>query len=232
MGFLLLQAEKFRLQRKVNTYTLKQTRISDRRDRLAKLIEKKEKFFSKKTSLINTRATALKSSLTSALNMGNLSALSSIFGNMGGLMLGGAIADLSIYYGQVSNGWDKGTDNNWTKSGTDANGNSVTQTKTDMQMWSDASALQSTINQQINALKGQLQTQIDQYIEIWKQQEEQMIEDECELAKEPLNQEDTELEIEQNTNDILLELAQSRLDSINQKLPERVKDSAPKFGLS
>jgi len=225
MGVLLLQAEKFRLLRKVNTYTLKQTRISDRRDRLAKLIEKKEKFFSKKTSLINTRATALKSSLTSALNMGNLSALSSIFGNMGGLMLGGAVADLSIYYEQVSSGWAKGTDNNWTKSGTD-------QTKTDMQMWSDASALQSTINQQINALKGQLQTRIDQYIEIWKQQEEQMIEDECELAKEPLNQEDTELEIEQNTNDTLLELAQSRLDSINQKLPERVKDSAPKFGLS
>ena len=72
-------------------------------------------------------------------------------------------------------------------------------------------------------------TSINDQVSIWLEAEKQKLEDEEQMALAPLEAEDTQIDLEQASNEAQLSYAQSRLDAIKQALDSQAQE-APKFG--
>ena len=76
------------------------------------------------------------------------------------------------------------------------------------------------------------QTSFGQNVTIWEQYMNAQLEAEQDLALEPLNYEETMMELEETTIKTQLEEKKEEMQTLKQELAERVKEDVPKFGLA
>ena len=89
----------------------------------------------------------------------------------------------------------------------------------------------SMMEQMQRANVQQMSAQYQNNISIWLEAQEAQLEAEQDAALLPLQEQETEWDLEANSCQVLLESAKQRLQAIESELGEAVKDSAPKFGL-
>ena len=82
--------------------------------------------------------------------------------------------------------------------------------------------------QQVNTYS----TNFQQNVNIWEEAMKAQLEAQQDMALEPLNYEETMMELEETTIKASLEEKKAEMDSLKQELSERIKEDVPKFGLA
>ena len=106
-----------------------------------------------------------------------------------------------------------------------------TYTKEEYQAFSQA--MQAAQGQQANAqmMQQQLSAQYQSNMSIWLAAQKAQLEEEQDAALLPLEAEETDIDLDNQSCEAQLADARARLDSIKQACSEGIKDSAPTFGL-
>ena len=106
-----------------------------------------------------------------------------------------------------------------------------TYTKEQFQAFSQA--MQAAQGQQANAqmMQQQLSAQYQSNMSIWLAAQKAQLEEEQDAALLPLEAEETDIDLDNQSCEAQLADARARLDSIKQACSEGIKDSAPTFGL-
>ncbi len=232
MAYLLLLHQKMSLKRKVNKLTLQQTSIGTRKDRITKRIEKVQKSYAKKQSKLEAQAKRM-TSMTNSIMNNQMMAVTQQFQ----MVTVDSLIEQSIKT-ELENRYKKYI-------GMDPNHSDYAQTKKEYEDYLNneyKNAYQIAQQKQIeqnNAISMQKQwmqqycntftTNYSDLVSIWLETETQKLEDEEEMALAPLNEEDTQIDIEQASNEAQLSYAQARLESIESALSSRTQE-APKFG--
>jgi len=228
MGFLLVQHELLRAKAKVNALTLKQTQLTSKKDRIQKAIEKKEKFFNKQQTALENKFKNAKTNLTNAINTNNFAAIGAAFDiptQISDLLSGQFAKTRTVPSETELKVTKEGKEYKWTN----AKGEIETVDATFVgQLKMNAYAEQQNTLAQ---MKATYQAMMDQFLESVKEIELQALEDKKETAMLPLNEQDTEIDIEKNVNDTQLGAAEEYAKALESKMAERVKDATPKFGL-
>ena len=223
MAFLLLLHQKMSLQRKVNKLTLAQTSIGRRKERISKRIEKVQKAYAKKQSNIDAQAKRMSSVANNNLNFQRMKMMEGFkqvtwvdmiqhpdfadFKNDAGKK----ITDLS---GQELQEWARTHKDDYTQIANAALAqNNQIASQRQMQEYF------------FSSMQSNFQDEVSIFVEV----EKQRLEDEEQMALAPLEEEDTQIDLEQASNEAQLSYAQSRLDAIQQALDSRAQE-APKFG--
>lgn len=228
MAFLLLLHQKMSLQRKVNKLTLAQTSIGQRKERISKRIEKVQKAYAKKQSKLDAQAKMM----TSYTNNMMSQQMMAMQGQMKSVSWIDCLEDESLKtkYEEAC-----ATAN---KEGASAEDKNAIQKFYDdhKDAISRAEAAAITQNNKMSFMRQQQQqmmnsftTNVNDQVSIWLEVQKQALEDEEQMALAPLEEEDTQIDLEQASNEAQLSYAQSRLDSIKQALDSRAQE-APKFG--
>ena len=259
MAFLLLLHEKMRLQRKVNKLTLRQTQLSSRKERITKNISKVQKMYSSKMTMLEKQAQMMQNSFTTQLqNAWGLGTQNQMFNPMmgggitsfvanqlGAMLSGGAVdisdgkggktsVDISGVYQNMLSEYMAGTLK--AQTGEDGKpsgmyGADGTYTKDEYQVF--MRAMQAAQGQQANAqmMQQQLSAQYQSNMSIWLAAQKAQLEEEQDAALLPLEAEETDIDLDNQSCEAQLADAKARLDSIKQACSEGIKDSAPTFGL-
>ena len=198
------------LQRKVNKLTLAQTSIGRRKERISKRIEKVQKAYAKKQSNIDAQAKRMSSVANNNLNFQRMKMMETM-GQVSWLKYAEGAQDLQ---GNALQDWIKNNQESYQAEVSRANlENSQIQQQRQAQDY------------MFNAMQSNFQDEVS----IWVEVEKQRLEDEEQMALAPLEEEDTQIDLEQASNEAQLSYAQSRLDAIQQALDSRAQE-APKFG--
>ena len=240
MAYLLLLHQKMSLKRKVNKLTLEQTSIGTRKDRITKRIENVQKAYARKQSRLEAQAKQM-TSMTNSIMNNKMMAMSQAYQMVDAnyfLMTETAPCYDSEYvrlYKEMTEAQKQGTDSQAFKDAQKAFQDYMQNDdfKTRMQQ---AQSAATQYNNQI-AIQKQWQqqmmstftTNVNDQVSIWLEAQTQALEDEEEMALAPLNEEDTQIDIEQASNEAQLSYAQSRLESIESALQSQTQE-APKFG--
>lgn len=230
MAFLLLLHQKMSLQRKVNKLTLAQTSIGQRKERISKRIEKVQKAYAKKQSKLEAQAKMMTSYTNNMMSQqmwamqGQMQSVSWI-DCIDTILPGGK----KLYEEACAKA---------NKEGATADEKNAIQKFYDehKDAISRAEAAAITQNNKMSFMRQQQQqmmnsftTNVNDQVSIWLEVQKQALEDEEQMALAPLEEEDTQIDLEQASNEAQLSYAQSRLDSIKQALDSRAQE-APKFG--
>ncbi len=260
MAFLMLLHEKLRLQRKVNKLTLKQAQASSRKERVTKQIERIQKMYSKREANLDAQAKRMQNyaslqfknffGLSSGMmNMNPMAYLNGGLNNMGVMQ---TLAQ-GIQSGQVklenfsdmnemmeyTNKYKKITQDGkqiWVDSSeqpTDGKYTEVTDPDIEAKM-TEANKLMNQASGVYQMNQSYCTNAISNYennISIWLEYEKAQLEAEQDEALLPLQEQETEWDMESTSAETQLADARARLDSIKQALSEGIKDSAPTFGL-
>ena len=224
MAFLMLLHEKLRLQRTKNKLYARQIRAGHRKDRVAKQIERINKMYSKRMSSLEATAKQAGSAFKAQL-MGGIAGCGlggSLFGGMGGGLYGLTSIAEQLLPG-LTNG--KGIDaETLTKLKA---GETTGIDSTALAAWQKATSLAS--QQQTQAY--QMQSLYEQNVSIWLEAEKAALEEAQDAEIAPLEEQETDWELEEETTSVQLESIKARLENIEQALRDEVKNSAPSFGL-
>ena len=258
MAFLLLVYEKMRLQRKVNKLTLRQTQLSSRKERIAKNIEKVQKMYSSKMTMVEKQAQLLASQAKNSIyNQMGLGMQGQMFNPMAGYgsittfvanqmagMLANGGKDITIgdktisafspeqYQSMMTDYMTTGLRENIgdDNKGTGKYGNgNYDKTTVDAFMRAMSAAQQQQSQAQVMAQ--QMSSQYESNVSIFAEALKAQYEEEQNAALLPLEAEETDIDIEQSSCETQLADARARLDSIKQACSEGIKESAPTFGL-
>ena len=259
MAFLLLLHEKMRLQRKVNKLTLRQTQLSSRKERIAKNIEKVQKMYSSKMTMVEKfaqlKASQDKNSIFNQFGLGLQNQMFNPTASIGGIttfvanqmagMLANGGKDIKIgdqtvpafsedqYRDMMTDYMTTGLRENIdeeTKKGSGKYGNGGYDKATvDAFMRAMSAAQQQQSNAQFVAQ--QLSSQNEAGLSIWAEAQKAQYEEEQNAMLLPLEAEETDIDIEMSSCETQLADARARLDSIKQACSEGIKNSAPTFGL-
>lgn len=242
MAYLLLLHQKMSLKRKVNKLTLAQTSIGTRKERITKRIENVQKSYARKQSKLEAQAKQM-TSMTNSIMNNRMMAMSQAYQMVDAnyfLMTEGNgnncyDGDYKKYYDAMVEAQKQGTDSQAFKDAQKRFNDYINTPdfKTQMQLAQSAAA---QYNNQIAVQKQWQQqmmstftTNVSDQVSIWLEAQTQALEDEEQMALAPLNEEDTQIDIEQASNEAQLSYAQSRLESIESALQSQTQE-APKFG--
>ena len=252
MAFLLLLHEKMRLQRKVNKLTLRQTQLASRKERITKNIEKVQKMYSSKMTMVEKQASLwtsqCKNNLLNSNQMfnptGGYGSITTFVANQMAGMLHNGGKDIKFgnktvsafsqeqYQAMMTDYMTTGLRENLGEdnkgSGKYGNGNYDKDT-VDAFFYAMSCARQNQQNAQFTAQ--QMASQYESSVSIWVEAYKAQLEEEQNAALLPLSAEETEIDIEQSSCEAQLADARARLDSIKQACSQEIKDSAPTFGL-
>ena len=259
MAFLLLLHEKMRLQRKVNKLTLQGVRLSSRKERIAKNISRVQKMYSSKMSQLEKQAQLAQSQFSvwaqnasglgsSGLNPYNFQS----GGGVSGFILqglsqwatkgttdneGNAIVSSDRAAAMLEAFRNGGFQQNVDEDGKlvkdaeykDINGNtySAQEYQAFQAAYNGVQQMQSMRQMQVQQMSSQYQSNVS----IWLEAQKAQLEAEQDAALAPLEEQETDIDLDKETCDRLLEIARANLDSIKQACSEGIKDSAPTFGL-
>ena len=225
MAFLLLLHQKMSLQRKVNKLTLAQTSIGQRKERISKRIEKVQKAYAKKQSKLEAQAKMM-TSYTNNMMSQQMWAMQGTFANK--TYLDFLYTD-STFKGLYDAAQGKAADSTeakalekWMKD----NEKTVNIAQQNAYTHNNDIAIKKQMQQQ---MMNSFTTNVNDQVSIWLEMQKQALEDEEQMALAPLEEEDTQIDLEQASNEAQLSYAQSRLDSIKSALDSRAQE-APKFG--
>lgn len=261
MAFLLALHEKMRLTRRKNQLILRQSRNSSKKERITKRIENVQKMYSKKIANIDAQAKQAQSSFSVWLNnqmgLGTQGLNPFGFGAMGGIsqfvMMGMAqwaangsknkdgettfsADDAARVWAaaQSGGGFTENIDETTKKPVEGAEykaADGTTISKTDYEAYraamSNVQNMQQMAQYQNNMMTQQYQTNIS----IWTEAAKEELEAEQDAALAPLNELDTELDLEQQSIDTQLADVKARLESFDALVKDEIKNSAPTFGL-
>ena len=242
MAFLLLLHEKLRLQRKINKLTLRQLRASNRKERITKNISRVQKMYASRQTALQSQAKMMQSQATVAFqnmfglgvnsfNPMNFTGMNGFVMNvMGGMLMSkdnpaGALSekqiqDMMTQY-QTTGGTFKDKDGKFV--------NGYTEDQVNAFMYAmRAGQMQQ---QQAQMMTQQMSQQYQNNISIWLEAQQALLEEEQDAALAPLEAEETDMDLEQESCETQLADARARLESIKQACSEGIKSSAPTFGL-
>lgn len=255
MAHLLLMYQYLRAKREVNELTAKAFKFSGKKDRIKKNIEKTQKYYTDAKAKIAAQVKRMTSAGSvffqqqAGLGAGMMSNYINPYSTMSGNnafisnamigMLGsddfnkalndensklGALTneELADMYNKYNRGeLKKGDDGNYS-------GYSEAQMNSFQALLSSAQQYQYQMQTWVNNANANFQ----QNISIWEEAMNAQLEAEQDAALEPLNYEETMMELEETTTKTKLEEKKQELDNIKQELSQRVKDDAVSFGLS
>ncbi len=237
MAFLMLLHEKMRLQRKVSQLTYKQLRASSRKEKVTKQIEKIQKLYSKREAQIDKTAEMGKSQFRVGI-MQSLGIVCQGLNPMAFGQMGGSSMFANMKYSELAN--EVGTENlQAVMSGAlmqkdgqyvNADGSISISPEDYNKIYSGIQGIRMQESQQ-NYIAQMMQTQYEQNVSIWQEAAKAQLEAEQDAALGPLQEQETEWDMEDQSMQVQLEDARARLQNIQQALSEGIKDSAPKFGL-
>lgn len=259
MAFLMLLHEKMRLQRKVNKLTLQELRLSSRKERITKNISRVQKMYSSKMSQLEKQAQIMQSQFSvwaqnqAGLSTNGLNPMN--FGGAGGtsnfIMQG-----LSAWAAQgtkidgkeiVSSDRAAAMLQAYQQGGFQANYGEDGKTPVKDAEWKDING-QTYSNQEYQAFQGaynqvsqmqsyrqmqvqQMSSRYQSNVSIWLEAAKSQLEAEQDMALAPLEEKETEMDLDKESCEAQLADAKARLESIKQACSEGIKDSAPSFGL-
>ncbi len=259
MAFLMLLHEKMRLQRKVNKLTLRQLQLSSRKERITKNISRVQKMYSSKMSELESQAKMAQSQFSvwiqQATGLGTMGLNPMNFGAAGGISMF-IMNGLAAWAGQGTKdkdgneivskqkaeemfkafqqgGFQKNVDENgnpikgaeWK----DINGNpySAQQYQAFQGAYTHVQQMQNMAQMQVQQMSSQYQSNVS----IWLEAAKEQLEAEQDAALAPLEMEETDIELDNQSCEAQLADAKARLESVKQACSEGIKDSAPTFGL-
>ena len=235
MAFLLLLHQKMSLQRKVNKLTLAQTSIGTRKERISKRIEKVQKAYAKKQSKLDAQAKLMTSQSNNWISQQMMAMQNQYQTTTAMQALLGNNTEYANLYKTMEEAYKKGEDSQAYKDAkvawenaqkSEAFKNAYQQAQLQATEYNNQISVQRQMQQQMmNAYS----TNFNDQVSIWLEAEKQKLEDQEQLALAPLEDEDTQIDLEQASNEAQLSYAQSRLDAIKQALDSRAQE-APKFG--
>lgn len=259
MAFLMLLHEKMRLQRKVNKLTLRQLQLSSRKERITKNISRVQKMYSSKMSELESQAKMAQSQFSvwaqQASGLGTMGLNPMNFGAAGGISMF-IMNGLAAWAGQGTKDKDGnevvssdraatmfqafqqgGFQQNVDEAGKtikgaewkDINGNTYT-----AQEYQAFQGAYTQVQQMQNMAQMQVQQMSSQYqsnVSIWLEAAKEQLEAEQDAALAPLEMEETDIELDNQSCEAQLADAKARLESVKQACSEGIKDSAPTFGL-
>lgn len=227
MAFLLLLHQRMSLQRKVNKLTLAQTSIGQHKERITKRIEKVQKAYAKKQSKLDAQAKMMTSYTNNQMAQQNWM-MSQQMQNvqwqdcLPEALKNGYKEAYEAAYGENGDGGKALQE--WMQK--EENKTAITTAQQEAYQRNSQIAWQKQMmQQQMNAYT----TSVNDQVSIWLEMQKQALEDEEQMALAPLEEEDTQIDLEQASNEAQLSYAQSRLDAIKQALDSRAQE-APKFG--
>ena len=225
MAFLLLLHQKMSLQRKVNKLTLAQTSIGQRKERISKRIEKVQKAYAKKISKKEAEAKMMTSCSNNMMSQ-QMMAMQGSFASKSYLDFLFKNEEFKNLY-EAAQGQTSGSDaadklNEWMTK----NKETVNLAQQEAYAYNNDIAIRKQMQQQ---MMNSWTTNVNDQVSIWLEVQKQALEDEEQMALAPLEEEDTQIDLEQASNEAQLSYAQSRLDSIKSALDSKTQD-APKFG--
>ncbi len=241
MAYLLLLHQKMSLKRKVNKLTLAQTTIGTRKDRITKRIETVQKSFARKQSKLEAQAKRMTSMTNSIMNNYSMAAAQQCQMMPIEYFMKNSHSDVYEQYQKYQNRFSEmSKKENYTESADyktlQEEYNKFIQSEEYKNAYSQAQNAQMQANQAMAMRKQMIQqytstmtTNFNDQVSIWLEAQTQALEDEEEMALAPLNEEDTLIDIEQESNEAQLSYAQSRLESIESALSNQTQE-APKFG--
>lgn len=255
----MLLHEKMRLQRKVNKLTLRQLQLSSRKERITKNISRVQKMYSSKMSELESQAKMAQSQFSvwiqQATGLGTMGLNPMNFGAAGGISMF-IMNGLAAWAGQGTKdkdgneivskqkaeemfkafqqgGFQKNVDENgnpikgaeWK----DINGNpySAQQYQAFQGAYTHVQQMQNMAQMQVQQMSSQYQSNVS----IWLEAAKEQLEAEQDAALAPLEMEETDIELDNQSCEAQLADAKARLESVKQACSEGIKDSAPTFGL-
>ena len=259
MAFLMLLHEKMRLQRKVNKLTLQELRLSSRKEKITKNISRVQKMYSSKMSQLEKQAQIMQSQFSvwaqNAAGLGTNGLNPMNFGGAGGVS-NFIMQGLSAWAAQGTKDKDgksivssdraaamlQAYQQGGFQANNDENGKPVKDAE-----WKDINgqtysaqeyqAFQGAYNQ-VNQMQSYAQMQVQQMssqyqsnVSIWLEAAKSQLEAEQDMALAPLEEQETEMDLDKESCEAQLADAKARLESIKQACSEGIKDSAPTFGL-
>ena len=240
MAYLLLLHQKMSLKRKVNKLTLAQTSIGTRKERITKRIENVQKSYARKQSKLEAQAKQM-TSMTNSIMNNRMMAMSQAYQMVDANAM--LMNEQSPYYNstytdlykKMIEAQAKGADSQEFKDAQKAYQDFVNN-EANKQLLQNAQSAAMQYNNQLAVQKQWQQqmmstftTNVNDQVSIWLEAQTQALEDEEEMALAPLNEEDTQIDIEQTSNEAQLSYAQSRLENIESALQSQTQE-APKFG--
>ena len=240
MAFLLLLHQKMSLQRKVNKLTLAQVSISTRKERMQNRIGKVQKAYAKKQSKLDAQAKLMTSYTTNMVNQRNMM-MSQYLQNVSPEMImqqsstGKAVwEEMNKLRTGLQQAAENGLESEAYKQAKDAYDKYMNdQYKT---AYDEAQRQAYDYNNKIAWQRQMEQQQMNAYttsmndqVSIWLEAQKQALEDEEQMALAPLEEEQTQIDLEEESNNTALTYAKSRLDAIEQALESQAQ-KAPKFG--
>ena len=260
MALLLAMYQKMRLIREINEGTLKLTKISSKISRVTKNIERTQKRYTSLFAQLKQQATQMQSSAklmfqnmagigNDCVNPYNYSGMNGFVSNMMQGMLANGIqlkkdADpytidsakfqemMTIYMqngGRFPAQYGKDNAQEHDESGTPLWENNLT--NDDVLAFNQAMRLAQNQQQRAQMWVQQADTQYGNNISIWLQNAEAQLEAEQDAALEPLQYEDTMLQLEKEQLDARLQRLRAEKESYDQLASEEAKNMAPTFGL-
>ena len=250
MAFLLLLHEKLRLQRKINKLTLRQLRASNRKERITKNISRVQKMYASRQTALQSQAKMWQSQATvmfqnmcglgaNSFNPMNFTGMNGFVMNFIGnaLFNGGKAIDLGEGKGSILFEKDQIQEmmtQYQTTGGTfkDKDGKYVNNyTEDQVNAFMYAMRAGQMQQQQAQMMTQQMSQQYQNNISIWLEAQQALLEEEQDAALAPLEAEETDMDLEQESCETQLADARARLESIKQACSEGIKSSAPTFGL-
>ncbi len=267
MAHLLLLYQKLRLQREENHAQYELLKMTGLKDRIHRQIDRKQKFYNKKMTNLDSMVQRMKSSAKLYFN--------SVFGMSSNMVntnpyayAGGAQNNMGIMQvlaqafqagqtnSKVFNTMDEYmafTNSNY-KQGLNADGKTVFVQQNEeadengrynvdydspeqveiREKMQEASRLQNQAYQQYTMNQNNCNiacTNYENNISIWLEDQKAQIEAEQDAVLLPLQDAETEYDLEKQSLEVKLENIKERKQSIDKALGEAIRDSAPKFGL-
>ena len=261
MALLLAMFQKMRITRELNEYTLKDAKISSKKSRIQKNIERTTKRYTSLIAQIDSQAKMMASQAKmmfnqqigmDMMNSNPYSGMSVFVMNAMGSMLakditgrkdaqGNELPDIEmnsdIYNSMMTEYMQNGrflpkkaedyTDEN-PKYETNAYEN---WTPEQVQAFNQAMRSAQMQQQQAQMWAQQQASNFDQNVSIWAEARKAELEAEQDAALEPLNYEDTMIDVEKEAIEARLTQLRAEKESYDQLCKEEAKNSAPTFGL-
>ena len=254
MALLLAMYQKMRLVREKNQLVLDQTRVQSKMDRIHKQIERRQKYYTSLIAKVDQEAKQItnnfKNSIMQSSGLGTNSFNTSFMGGMSAFMqnaMWGFASNPSQYQMKTADGkgdataLDETTFKNMLTqyySGTsdlrnakDSSGNRLftdEQINVFSQSMQGAQQMQSQAQMWVNNMN----TQCDNNVSIWTEARKAELEELQDQEIEPLNYEETMLELEKTQIDQRLQRIQQQEQAYDQLVGNEAKNTAPTFGLS
>lgn len=240
MAMLLAMFQKMKLTREINNLVLKQSLNSSKLTRIEKNITNIQKRYEGKIKQVSQQAQRLINQAKQEAYMG-FGLTNSVFAGMAGVAGGLASNAISSFF---ANDKDLAAKYELIKSNggsiykIDGKGgqtpleyNGVALTQDDLVAFNKAQTYATQSQAQAQAYAQQYAAYQEQQISIWQQNMEQMYEEEQLAALEPLEMEQTMMELDKAYFEQQLDKKRAEKEQYDQLCSQEAKESAPKFGL-